>query len=167
MYLDDNKGMWPGDARTEYSNAGWGALEALANNIPNAVRPDGTVSITLGHPDYISTTPLLLCPSAVAGGGFSANCPFVNYGWNDYVTSSPLSGGYAIHRSASSIKNPSQIMLMADSKGHEIYYWDYSDSGTGLPANISLRHQSRTNLLFADGHAGDFGTTIGHRELFY
>ncbi len=161
MYLDDFMGYFPSGDPTNNVNDGGGVQETMACSIPGAVRATGKSSLTkTGMPPYDATTELLLCPSA------ASSCPFYSYAWNSYLASPPHSNTYGLYANIRQITRPSGIMFMADSTWHSAQYWDYTDSGSGLPAKIALRHFLRTNVLYADAHVEAYGNTIGHPELF-
>ncbi len=164
MYLDENKGMYPGTSSNSYVNSGWPCFDLLAKNIPGAIAKDGSMAATNGYPDYTATSRILLCPSV------NSQSLFKSYGWNAYINSSPvfgIGGNYGMYRNISSMRNASQIFIIADAKHHTLDYWDYTNGGTGLPAHIELRHQMKSNMLFADGHTESSGNTIGNSKLFY
>ena len=120
-YTDDNNGAFPYGLTNGYA-AGYSQLDRLAVYL-NARRPTGSLSPGDGVFNFLptdtwgATTPIVLCPS-----GTYAGVDQKNYAWNGYLSGAPNPGGAALyyiqHRKINSIKNPSEIHVMLDTKGN-------------------------------------------------
>jgi len=162
-YIGDNQGYFPSGDPAGVTNEGVYVYGQLAQYIPDARDVDGAPRIyyLASYPNWVATTRLFLC--AMSG----TKNPYGNYGWNPYVAAAPHTAGCGKYPTITSIDRPSEIILIADANNNSLLYWDFTDKGSGLPLEIKLRHQNKANLLFADGHVASFGSTLGHREMFY
>jgi len=127
--------------------------------------------------NYINSDNVFKCPSTT--GAFSVRYGYIGYGYNFLHIATPYYYGNSsypsyLHQPAklSQVKNPSQTIIMADSRftsdtitlsgitypGETSgYYQLYPTAQSGASRGVAYgRHSSSVNILWGDGHATPF-----------
>ncbi len=91
---------------------------------------------------------LPMCPSALKVDEINSQ---LTYGANYYMNFIKVT----------LLKKPSINLVIADTKGPKLYWWIPYNTSSGLKGYNSLRHNVRSNILFADGHAESLEVIFG------
>lgn len=144
MYSEDNQGFWPfayiDDANIWSINC---LVQLLKPDLPateSSLR--GTVFICPSGPQVASTLGALSTAYRSMGYAFNTNLPV--FSPTDWQVN------YHQYKKPFSIKHPSKVMTLIDSQAPMAE--PYAPLMTYID-KVNPRHQSRPNVLYADGHA--------------
>jgi len=184
MYLDDHRQLFPlakipngtpGEPSgynedqpqwsdlTTFHAAGQGD-DVWYNALPNYVSGQPLWQIAANPTNFVASRKIFDCPTALAiPSDFGPSRVVFNYGMN-YKGATGLPGvGYGTNFSFSMVAQPSSFVFLSDVRAHASeapYYGSNPSSEVGCShcwaSQISSRHSSGANLIFADGHAAWF-----------
>ncbi len=186
MYLDDNRNIFPlpkiptatpgspgynentphwSDFKNFYDN-GQGD-SAWFNALPSYVsaQPLWQIASANGSTNFVNSKKIFDCPTAAAlPSEFDPTRVVFNYGMNPKGnTGLSANIGYGTNFTATTVKNPSAFVVLADNRAHSTetpFYGSNPASEVGVEhcwvLQMSSRHNAGANLNFADGHVTYF-----------